>query len=202
MSSMKAVHGFILAAGLALSVVVPVWGSSEGLKDSLYHPGHLKPVDSKVKVKVGDQAPEFTLPSLSGDPVSLSDFRGEKNVVVSFVPAAWTPVCSDQWPGYNIAKPLFDQFDSILLGITVDNIPSLYAWTQNMGDLWFPILSDFWPHGETAGKYGLLRSDGTAERALIFIDKKGIIAHIHVEDINQRPKLDIIVKALEKMADR
>ena len=95
----------------------------------------------------------------------MNQFREKKNVVISFVPAAWTPVCSDQWPGYNIAKDLFEENDAVLLGITVDNIPTLFAWTQEMGGLWFPVLSDFWPHGAVAKKYGVLRSDGTSERA-------------------------------------
>ncbi len=71
--------------------------------------------------------------------------------------------CPVVWPGYNIAKAFFDKNDAVLLGITVDNIPTLFAWTQQMGKLWFPVLSDFWPHGAAAGKYGVLRSDGIAE---------------------------------------
>ena len=68
-----------------------------------------------------------------------------------------------------------------------------------MGSLWFPVLSDFWPHGAVAQKFGVLRSDGTTERALFFIDKRGVIRHIHVEDINVRPKLEIIVQALQNL---
>jgi peroxiredoxin (alkyl hydroperoxide reductase subunit C) len=94
--------------------------SSDALKEGIYQVGKLKPVDSTLKVKLGDRAPDFTLMSLSGKPVSLRDYRGKKNVMLSFVPAAWTPVCSDQWPGYNIAQEEFDRFDTILLGITVD----------------------------------------------------------------------------------
>lgn len=170
---------------------------SEAYKKNIYNPGLLKPTDSVLKVTVGDRAPDFSLPSLSGERISLSQYRGKNNVVLSFVPAAWTPVCSDQWPGYNIVEDLFKQHDTILLGITVDNIPTLYAWTNQMGELWFPVLSDFWPHGAVADKYGVLRSDGTAERALFVIDKKGIIRFIKVNDINQRPKLEELVKALE-----
>jgi peroxiredoxin (alkyl hydroperoxide reductase subunit C) len=120
-------------------------------------------------------------------------------VVISFVPAAWTPVCSDQWPGYNIIKDIFDQNDTILLGITVDNIPTLFAWTNQMGKLWFPVLSDFWPHGGVAKKYGVLRSTGVSERALFVIDKKGIIRYIDVHDINKRPPLEDLVNELEKL---
>ncbi|MGD9046383.1 MAG: peroxiredoxin [Desulfobacterales bacterium] len=183
---------FFLSGTPALSV-------SEAFKDNIYNPGQLKPVDSTLKVKVGDLAPDFTLPSVSGEKITLSHYRGKKHVVISFVPAAWTPVCSDQWPGYNIVKQMFDENDAVLLGITVDNIPTLYAWTNQMGELWFPVLSDFWPHGAVAEKYGLLRSSGVSERALIFIDKKGRIRDIQVADINVRPDLAQCVTTLEEM---
>jgi peroxiredoxin len=87
----------------------------------------------------------------------------------------------------------------VLLGISVDNLPTLYAWTHQMGTLWFPVLSDFWPHGAVAEKYGILRSDGVSERALFVIDKEGIIRYIDVHDINLRPKLEVLVKALERL---
>jgi peroxiredoxin (alkyl hydroperoxide reductase subunit C) len=155
-------------------------------------------------VKVGDRAPDFTLPAVRGAEVRLSQFRGKKNVVISFVPAAWTPVCSDQWPGYNIAKEFFDQNDAVLLGITVDNIPTLYAWTKQMcmggGSLWFPVLSDFYPHGAVADEFGVLRSDGVAERSLFIIDKKGVIRFIDVHDINKRPRLEVLVKEMGKLS--
>ncbi len=172
---------------------------SDAYKGNIYQVGTLKPTDSVLKVKVGQPAPDFTLPSVSGEKVSLSQLLGKKNVVLSFVPAAWTPVCSDQWPGYNIAKDLFSKNDTVLLGITVDNVPTLFAWTNQMGQLWFQVLSDFWPHGAVARKYGVLRSDGVSERALFVIDKKGIIRYIDVHDINKRPPLEDLAGALEKL---
>ena len=175
------------------------FGLSDAFKSNIYNPGQLKPIDSKLKVKVGDRAPDFTLPSLSGKKISLRQFQGEKNVVISFVPAAWTPVCSDQWPGYNLAKVIFDKSDAVLLGITVDNLPTLYAWTNQMGHLWFPVLSDFWPHGKVSKMFGVLRSDGVAERSLFIIDKKGIIRYAHVSDINKRPDLKDLATELEKL---
>jgi peroxiredoxin (alkyl hydroperoxide reductase subunit C) len=187
-----------LVAGLVLSTDQAFCASDE-FKDNIFNPGTLKPVDSRLKVKIGDPAPDFTLPAVSGGKITLSQFRGQKNVVISFVPAAWTPVCSDQWPGYNIVKELFDENDAVLLGITVDNIPTLYAWTKQMGKLWFPVLSDFWPHGAVAGKYGVLRSDGVSERALFVIDKKGVIQAIHVSDINIRPDLEWCATELERL---
>lgn len=184
----------------AVSVLTsPAFGLSDAYKNNIFNPGELKPVDSVLNVKVGDKAPDFTLPSISGERISLSDFRGKKNVVISFVPAAWTPVCSDQWPGYNIARSIFEENDTVMLGITVDNIPTLYAWTNQMGKLWFPVLSDFWPHGAVANIYGVLRTSGVTERALFVIDKEGIIRYANVADINKRPELGALVMELKKL---
>ena len=190
---------FAMTGLLVILSFTPAFGGSAAFKENIYNPGQLKPIDSTLNVKVGDTAPDFTLPSVSGDQITLSHYRGKKHVVVSFVPAAWTPVCSDPWVGYNIVKEMFDENDAVLLGVTVDNIPTLYAWTKQMGQLWFPVLSDFWPHGAVAKKYGVLRSSGVTERALIFIDKKGIIRDIQVADINVRPDLAYCATTLEKM---
>jgi len=180
-----------------------VYAQSSSFKDNIYPVGKLKPRDSVLTLKAGDKAPDFTLPAVDGGTITLSQYRGKKNVVISFVPAAWTPVCSDQWPGYNIAHDLFVKNDAVLLGITVDNIPTLYSWTKQMCNpgekLWFPVLSDFYPHGAVASKYGVLRSNGVSERALFVIDKHGVIRHTDVHDINQRPPLDELATALEKL---
>jgi len=189
----------LISAILMLFYAGSVFALSDVYKNNVYDTGLLKPVDSVPKLKVGDLAPDFRLPSVTGEKVSLSQFRDKKNVVLSFVPAAWTPVCSDQWPGYNIVKDIFDEHDTILLGITVDNIPTLHSWINQMGQLWFPVLSDFWPHGRVAGLYGILRTDGMAERALFVIDKKAVIRYIDVHDINQRPSLEVLVEELKKL---
>ncbi|HMK49742.1 MAG TPA: peroxiredoxin [Thermodesulfovibrionales bacterium] len=191
----------VLAASVAAFFLVAstCHGASEQFRGKIYNPGRLQAVESKTKLKIGMTAPDFTLPAVSGGTVSLREFRGKSNVVLSFVPAAWTPVCSDQWPGYNIAKSLFEEHNAVVLGISVDNIPTLYAWTQEMGGLWFPVLSDFWPHGAVARKYGVLRSSGVAERALFVIDKKGKIRYIDVHDINSRPGLEVLIKEVQKL---
>ncbi|MBC2711278.1 MAG: peroxiredoxin [Desulfosarcina sp.] len=199
MNDSKLLMGALVCA--AMLSVAPLHGQclaqEQTIKTLIYDPGQLKPVDSQLRVKVGDPAPPFSLPSLADKTISLAQYRGTHNVVISFVPAAWTPVCSDQWPGYNITKDIFEQYDAVLLGITVDNLPTLFAWTRQMGDLWFPVLSDFWPHGKVAQRFGVLRTDGTAERGLFIIDKAGIIRYISVSDINRRPNLKDMVEALK-----
>ena len=188
----------IVCSGLLVLLLSDfLWARSLAYKDNIYDPGLLKPIDSQVKVQPGMMAPDFTLPATDGTHVTLSDYRGKKNVVLSFIPAAWTPVCSDQWPGYNLARSLFESHDTILLGISTDNTPTQWAWIRQMGKLWFPVLSDFWPHGRVADSYGVLRRDGMAERALIFINKKGAVTYVHVNDINSRPKLEMMAAQLE-----
>ncbi|MGO9375432.1 MAG: redoxin domain-containing protein, partial [Syntrophobacteraceae bacterium] len=151
---MSKIYLFSATLLFALIACATAFALSEQYHGMIYNPGQLKPIDSRSILKEGDRAPDFTLPSLSGEPVTLSGFAGKKNVVLSFVPAAWTPVCSDQWPGYNVLRAMFEAKNAVMLGITVDNIPTLFAWTTEMGGVWFPVLSDFWPHGEVARKYG------------------------------------------------
>lgn len=168
------------------------WAAGPHITD----PGPLPPIDSATTLKVGDPAPDFSLPSIQGGLTALSDYRGKKQVLISFVPAAFTPVCSEQWPGYALMESFFTDCDAVILGITVDNTPSQKAWVHDLGGLWFPVLSDFHPHGETAKKYGVLRSSGVSERALFLVDKRGMLTYIHVGDINKRPDLDGAVKAM------
>lgn len=200
--SFLALFLFVLAAAL------PGQALAVDLKDMIFDPGQLKPVDSVLKVRPGDKAPDFALPGVllpGGERQTerrtfrLSDYRGRKNVVLSFVPAAFTPVCSDQWPGYNLARELFEDADAVILGISTDNLPSLSAWVTEMRGLWFPVLSDFWPHGATAQAYGVLRTSGTAERAVIIIDKQGVVRYAAVTDINTRPDLGRIMEELRKL---
>nr|WP_092375140.1 peroxiredoxin [Desulfomicrobium apsheronum] len=168
-------------------------------KERIFETGSLDPLDSSLKVKVGDPAPDFSLPTIDGRTVTLAEFRGKKNVVLSFIPAAWTPVCSGQWPGYNIVEDMFDQAETQLVGISVDNVPTLHAWVQEMGGVWFPVASDFYPHGRLAEALGILRSTGEAERSLFLIDKQGIIRYIDVHDINSRPDLGPLMKAMQEL---
>lgn len=197
-------HSILLRIALVmiLGCAPAVVSASElPLEGKVFPVPRLTPVDSAPVLKIGDRAPDFTLPSTSGERVTLSSFAGKKNVVLSFVPAAWTPVCSHQWPGYNVVKGMFEENDAVILGISVDNIPTLYSWTEGMGELWFPVLSDFWPHGRTAQQYGILRSDGMSERALFLVDKKGVIRYIDIHDINERPNLEVLIKELQKIRD-
>ena len=86
-----------------------------------------------------------------------------------------------------------------VLGISVDHIPVLTAWTEGFGGINYPLLSDFWPHGEIAQKYGVLRSDGRSERALFIVDRDGIIQYIDIHDIDDLPDNEVLLTELRRI---
>jgi peroxiredoxin/glutaredoxin len=148
--------------------------------------------------KIGELAPDFTLPSQLGKPVTLSDLRG-RNVVLAFYPLAWTPVCSLQIPLYEAEMDKFVALDSQILSISVDSADCLRAWAESLGGIHYPMLSDFWPHGQVAEKYGVLREDGRAERALFVIDKQGVVRYVDIHDINRQPSNEELRRVLREI---
>jgi peroxiredoxin len=130
-------------------------------------------------LKVGDEAPDFTLPTAQGESFTLSDYRGKKNVVLAFFPFAFSPTCSIQMPGCEAQLGRFDQHDTQVVGISMDGRYALSAWAAQYG-MSFPLLSDFYPQGRVTDLYGVRHERGMPERALLVIDKAGKIRSIEV----------------------
>ena len=92
-------------------------------------------------------------------------------------------------PSYERDRAQFEGKDAQVVCITVDNIPSNQAWWRSLKRPQYAmLLSDFWPHGAVAQRYGVLRSEGVAERAVFVIDKTGVIRYIDVHDIRKQPE--------------
>ena len=132
-------------------------------------------------LKVGDTAPDFTLRTANGIEWHLADFRGEKNVVLAFVPYAFSSVCSAQLPSYESELERFKDFDTEVISISLDSTYALNAWAKSMHTS-FPLLSDFYPQGKVVDLYGVRHQAGMSNRAVIVIDKEGIIRYIEVLD--------------------
>src|SRR5512138_660398 len=96
-------------------------------------------------------------------------------------------------------KSRFAGLNTQVLGISIDHVPCLKAWAESLGGINYPLLSDFWPHGEAAMRYGVLRPDGKSERALFIIDKAGIIRYIDIHDIDQQPDNEVLFAELAKL---
>lgn len=102
-------------------------------------------------------------------------------------------------PAFNRALPEFSQLDTQVLGISVDSVPCNTAWQESLGGLDYPLLSDFYPHGGVAQQYGVLREEGYTERALIVIDKTGVIRYIDVHDIADLPLPGPVLDAIRSL---
>ena len=81
----------------------------------------------------------------------------------------------------------------------MDHVPCLQAWAESLEGISFPLLSDFWPHGEIAERYGVFREDGRSERAIFIIDHEGVVQYARVHDIDQRPDNEVLFEQLERI---
>ena len=137
-------------------------------------------------LKVGDEAPGFDLKDENRQDFKLREQRG-KSVVLNFFPAAFSGICSQQMPRIEEQKALFGD-DAVVVGISVDGVSALKAFAEQT-NIGFPLLADFYPHGAVAEKYGVFLSVGVSERAVIGIDKEGVVAYINVNPILEVPDL-------------
>lgn len=149
--------------------------------------------DQTETLRVGDAAPDFSLKGTSKTQFKLSD-AGGKNVVLNFFPAAFSPVCANQMTSIQAEKARFGD-DTVVFGISVDNTWTHEAFKRDRG-IDFEILSDFFPHGEVAQKYGLLYPNGASHRAVIGIDKEGIVRYIDDHAPLEVPELEACALAL------
>jgi len=131
-----------------------------------------------TNLKVGDMAPDFTLPQTTdGKPVKLSSFRGQKIVVLAFFPAAFTGGCTKEMSAYQLNLDKFTGADTQVFGISTDNTPSQREFAKSLNVV-FPLLSDFKTR-QVAKDYGVLNEGmGIANRTTFVVDKDGKIQHI------------------------
>ena len=131
----------------------------------------------KTHLKVGDAAPDFTLSSSIGKPIKLSDYRGNKTVVVAFFPAAFTGGCTKELTSYQAEIQKFQDSGAEVLAVSTDNQPTLNHWATEHLKATYPLLSDF--QRKVSASYGVLMPDrGIANRATFVIDRDGKIQHI------------------------
>jgi peroxiredoxin (alkyl hydroperoxide reductase subunit C) len=128
-----------------------------------------------VVVETGQEAPDFTLKDQDGNDVSLSSFRGNQNVVLVFYPFTFTGVCEGELCALRDDLSEFESVKAQVLAISCDSRHAQKQWATQQG-FTFPVLSDFWPHGEVARAYGVFNEQlGCANRATFVIDTQGKI---------------------------
>ena len=129
-------------------------------------------------ITVGSEAPDFELPDTEGGKTKLSDFRGKKNVLLTFFPAAFSGNCEAEFCRLRDENADLVSSDHLeVIGISIDQPFALKAWKQQQS---FPnrFVADFWPHGKVAEAYGVLGERGLAKRQAFLIDREGIVRFV------------------------
>lgn len=153
-----------------------------------------------MPVEVGEPAPDFTLRDQHNQEVSLSQFRGERNVVLMFYPYAFTRVCRGELCAVRDALPRFENDDVQVLTVSVDTVFAHRVWAEQEG-FTFPMLADFWPHGAVAEAYGVFdRVRGCSTRGTFVIDKRGVVRWVVVNAIPDARDQQPLLAALASLA--
>jgi peroxiredoxin len=155
-----------------------------------------------MDIKTGQEAPDFTLQNTEGEKITLSDYIGEKNIVLLFFPLAFTSTCTVEMCTMRDNMKLYNSLDAKIIGISVDSFFTLkeFKKTENLN---FTLLSDF--NKEVSENYGVLYEDyfgmkGVSKRAAFVINKDGEVAYAEVlDDSGNQPDYDAIQKTLSEI---
>jgi len=151
----------------------------------------------KTIIQLGKMVKSFTLQDQFGQNFVLSKMRGRR-VLLSFHPLAWTPVCTLQMQSLEKNKKIFENLNTIAVGLSVDSVPCKAAWAKSIKIKQTELLSDFWPHGNVAKSLGLFREqDGISQRANIILDEAGKVCFVKVYPIAQLPDIGEIIAFLK-----
>jgi peroxiredoxin (alkyl hydroperoxide reductase subunit C) len=150
-----------------------------------------------VAVEVGQEAPDFTLKGPGGEPVTLSFFRGRKNVVLMFYPLAFSGVCTRQLTAVAGNETRYAGEDAQVLGVSVDSHHAQSAFASSLGLRDAILLGDFAPKGDVARAYGVYNDAAEcSHRATFVIDKGGIVRRAEVAPPGELPDEDAAIAAL------
>jgi peroxiredoxin (alkyl hydroperoxide reductase subunit C) len=149
---------------------------------------------------VGQAAPDFTLRDQRGHEVTLSSFRGSKSVVLVFYPFAFSGICTGELCEIRDDLGAFENDEVQVLVVSCDHMFTQRAWADVEG-YFFPMLSDYWPHGATAQAYGVFApSGGFSKRGTFLIDREGIVRWTLVNDPSQKRDFAGYHAALKELA--
>jgi peroxiredoxin len=152
-----------------------------------------------MAIEAGTKAPDLSLRNQHGETITLSGFRGEKNVVLLFYPFAFTGVCTGELCALRDELPTFVNDDVQLLAVSCDSPFTLRVFAEREG-LDYPLLSDFWPHGEVSRAYGVFDEEkGCALRGTFVIDKEGVVRWTVVNGLPDARDLNDYVAALRAL---
>lgn len=128
-----------------------------------------------MSVEIGSEAPDFTLKDQDGNDVTLSSFHGDQAVALVFYPFTFTGVCEGELCQLRDDLSDYQAAGVQVLALSCDSRHAQRVWAEEQG-YGFPVLSDFWPHGEVARAYGVFNEDlGCANRGTFLIGRDGTL---------------------------
>jgi peroxiredoxin len=153
-----------------------------------------------MTISIGTAAPDFELNDQNGNKVSLASFKGKKNVVLLFIPFAFTGTCTGELCAMRDDLSAFQNENVELLAVSCDSMFTQRIWAEKEGYK-FPVLADFWPHGAVAQAYGIFdEARGCALRGTFVIDKEGIVRWSVVNGLGDARSNDDYKAALAALA--
>ena len=104
-------------------------------------------------------------------------------------------------PSYEAEMADFERYDAQVVGVSVDSVPSHVAFAKSLGGIErYPLLADFHPKGEVSRKYGVYNEEaGRCERAIVIVDKAGVVRYIDVHDIGEAPDNAQLIEVLREL---
>lgn len=137
-------------------------------------------------IGVGDVVPDFTLSDQYGTRNTLAELRQGRGVLVVFFPFAFSGICTGELTEIRDDLGAFQNEHTVVVAVSCDPVFALRAWADQEG-YFFPLLSDFWPHGQVARSYGVFdETGGFARRGTFFLDPDGVVRWSLVNEAGQR----------------
>jgi len=149
-----------------------------------------------MTLAIGDDAPDFTLKDQHGQEITLSSYAQGKAVLIVFYPFAFSGVCTGELTGLRDRLADFETDDTTLVAVSCDPMYTQRALADRDG-IFFPLLSDYWPHGATTKDYGVFHDiSGGPKRSSFAVDKDGIVRWSAHNAIGEARDLDEHAAAL------
>jgi len=151
-----------------------------------------------ARIKVGEKFGNFMLKNQKDLEINTEGFENKK-ILLSFHPLAWTSVCARQMQSLEDYYEVFEELNTVPLGISIDTAPSKKAWAESLGIEELDMLADFWPHGGIASKLGIfIEKFGFSERANIILDEQRKAIFVKVYPMKELPDVKELVAFLKK----
>ena len=151
-------------------------------------------------MKIGSQAFNIEMLDQHGNIHKLTDYIGEKNILLSFHIFSFTKGCNNQMTVFRSAYPKFKKLNTEILGVSCDAQPTQTAYSTSLGNLPYPVLSDFHPKGQVAKEFDIYNEErGTSDRGVFIIDLSGEIKYIEIYTRAKDIDIDRLLEVVDNL---